>query len=283
MNQHVQQRCVYLGLPAFNEEGAIAPLFDRIRMTRLDLIQQGLIRELTVVFYDDGSTDKTADQVRIQSEGLDVMLLSPANNGGLGVAMRGLLNHFLDNATEQDVLVVMDADDTHDPNQISELLTSMDSNGAHVVIASRYRRGSKIAGVPGYRQFLSLGFGALVRVVLPIKGVRDYSCGYRAYTYSALCVVSDESGFPLQEAGFASMPEVLVRLRGNGLTFGEIPLKLAYDRRLTVSKMRAWQNSRRLLSRIWSWRVFPDRLQDLPLAGPQARTWWEVETLPQER
>lgn len=283
MTKLSEQRCVYLGLPAFNEELAIAPLFDRIRAARLDLIETGLVSDLQVIFYDDGSTDKTPDQVRTQSEGLDVMLLSPANNGGLGVAMRGLLNHFLDSAAEQDVLVVMDADDTHDPNQIGELLTSMDEYGQDVVVASRYRRGSIVAGVPPYRQVLSLGFGGLVRVMLPVKGVRDYSCGYRAYTYSALCAVSEESGFPLQESGFASMPEVLVRLRGHGLTFGEIPLKLAYDRRLTVSKMRAWQNTRRLLSRIWSWRVFPNRLNDKPFVGGETRSWWSVEHLTSDR
>ncbi len=283
MTEQSPQRCVYLGLPAFNEEQAIAPLFERIRVARLGLMQSGLASELKVLFYDDGSTDNTAEEVRQQGRDLEVFLLSPERNGGLGVALRGLFTQFLDQATSADVLVVMDTDDTHDPGQIGELLIAMDQRDLDVVVASRYRKGARTTGVPGYRQVLSLGFAGLVKVVLPIKGILDYSCGYRAYNYPALSGLLTESGFPLQEGGFASMPEVLIRLRGYSLSFGEIPLKLAYDRRLTVSKMRAWQNSRRLLSRIGSWRVFPNRLQSQPLAGPGGRTWWQVEAPSQDQ
>lgn len=279
MTEQEGGRCVYLGLPAFNEELAIYPLFGRVRSVRAELLARLLTTELRVIVYDDGSTDATAEQVRLHSGGLEVSLLSPKSNGGLGVAMRGLITQFLDQAQKDDVLVVMDADDTHDPNQIIELLTVMDEGEKDVVIASRYRRGSRVAGVPAYRQILSLGFGVLVGLMLPISGVRDYSCGYRAYTYRALAKVANESGFPIQESGFASMPEILIRLRGNALSFGEIPLKLAYDRRLTVSKMRAWQNSRRLLSRIFSWRVFPKRLNNEPFVGLDSRIWWETQVI----
>ncbi len=279
MTNQVQQRCVYLGLPAFNEELAIAPLFERVRAARLDLVNSGFASDLKVLLYDDGSTDNTAEQVRKQSHGLEVFLLSPESNGGLGVALRGLFTQFLDQAQSQDLLVVMDTDDTHDPDQIRELLTSMDQHSLDVVIASRYRKGSRTTGVPGYRQVLSLGFAGLVKVMLPIKGVLDYSCGYRVYTYGALSNISTEFGFPLQEAGFASMPEVLVRLRRGSLTFGEIPLRLSYDRRLTVSKMRAWENSRRLLSRLISWKVNPNGLHSKPHVGPGSRTWWKIEAV----
>ncbi len=279
MTNQVQQRCVYLGLPAFNEELAIAPLFERIRAARVDLVNSGLASDLKVLLYDDGSTDNTAEQVRKQSHGLEVFLLSPERNGGLGVALRGLFTQFLDQAQSQDVLVVMDTDDTHDPDQIAELLVTMDQQGLDVVIASRYRKGARITGVPSYRQVLSLGFAGLIKVTLPVKGVLDYSCGYRVYTHRTLSGLLTESGFPLQESGFASMPEVLIRLRGQSLTFGEIPLKLAYDRRLTVSKMQAGQNSRRLLSRLWTWRIFPNRLHSQPFAGPTGLAWWKIEAV----
>ena len=279
MTSQVQQRCVYLGLPAFNEELAIAPLFERIRVARVDLVNSGFASDLKVLVYDDGSTDNTADQVRKQSHGLEVYLLSPKGNGGLGVALRGLFTQFLDQAQSQDLLVVMDTDDTHDPEQIRELLISMDQHALDVVIASRYRKGAQTTGVPGYRQVLSLVFAGLVKVALPIRGVLDYSCGYRVYTYEALSHISTGSGFPLQEAGFASMPEVLVRLRGGSLTFGEIPLRLSYDRRLTISKMRAWENSRRLLSRLISWKVNPKGLHSKPHVGPASRAWWEIEVV----
>lgn len=278
MRSTASDRIVYLGLPAYNEELAIAPLFSRIREAKRNLISKNLVADVRVIVYDDGSTDDTVVEVRDNSRELDVQLLIPDGNGGLGVALRGLFTQFMEQANPQDLLVIMDTDDTHDPSQIEELLTALDQGSKDVVIASRYRKGSQTSGVPTYRQLLSLGFAGLVRIVLPIRGVLDYSCGYRIYSYSALTTIHTASGFPLQESGFASMPEVLVRLRTKSLTFGEIPLKLAYDRRLTASKMQAWQNSRRLLSRIWSWKLHPRALNQEPFAGPGKKIWWSIET-----
>ena len=249
-------RIVYLGLPAFNEAEAIQPLFGRISAARTSLISAGLAGNLKVIFYNDGSTDGTVREVRSHAADFEVMLLSPDRNGGLGRALQGIMTFFLTSAAPQDVLVVMDADDTHDPSQIPELLVRMDRDQKDVVIASRYQRGSQTRGVSGVRQFLSVGFALLVKAVLPIKGVRDYSCGYRAYSFESLNRASHGASFRLDETGFAAMPEILVRLRGKNLRFGEIPLELSYDRRLTQSKMRAWQNSFRLLHCVARWRLF---------------------------
>jgi len=256
-------RIVYLGLPAYNEQAAIRPLFGRINIAREQLVDSGLAVDLQVIFYNDGSTDETVAEVRSQAIGSKVTLLSPENNGGLGRALQGIFSYFLQEARTCDVLVVMDSDDTHDPDQIMDLLKRMDGRGEDVVVASRYRKGSRVSGVPANRQILSLGFAAMVKLVLPIKGVRDYSCGYRAYTYSSLKSGASEQGFVIDEPGFASMPEILVRLRQKPLQFGEIPLDLHYDQRLTESKMRAWHNSVRLLQCLVRWRLSPPR----PVSG----------------
>lgn len=279
MSSSAWHRTVYLGLPAFNEEQAIAPLFSRVQLARNDLLAKNLVSDLKVILYNDGSTDNTAEEVRKNGTNLEVYLLTPEANGGLGVALRGLFTQFMEQADTGDLLVIMDTDDTHDPVQIEELLRALDKDSKDVVIASRYRKGAQTSGVPAYRQILSIGFAAIVRLVLPIRGVLDYSCGYRVYTYSALETIHTDSGFPLQENGFAAMPEVLIRLRSKPLRFGEIPLKLSYDRRLTVSKMQAWANSKRLLSRIWSWRMHPKALSQQPFAGPSNRTWWSTEVV----
>jgi len=252
-------RVVHLGLPAYNEEAAIRPLFERIISARTQLVKSGLAEDLRVIFYNDGSTDGTVAEVRSRATNARVTLLSPETNGGLGRALQGIFSYFLQDARTNDVLIVMDSDDTHDPSQIMDLLKRMDSHGEDIVIASRYRRGSRVSGVPANRQILSLGFAAIVKLALPIKGVRDYSCGYRAYTYSSLKSVASEQGFVLDEPGFASMPEVLVRLRREPLHFGEVPLDLHYDQRLTMSKMRPWQNSLRLLKCLVIWRFQAQR------------------------
>lgn len=254
MGEQDRQRRVYLGLPAFNEAAAISSLFRRVQNSRKQIQDASLASDLRVIFYDDGSSDETADQVRSCHGELDVYLLTPPCNGGLGTALQGIISFFLEVSDDQDVLVIMDCDDTHDPGQITDLLTRMDAENEHVVIASRYRKGATISGVPWNRQILSLGFAGLVKAILPIRGIRDYSCGYRAYAKAPLSHASSEGGFHLAETGFSAMPEILVRLRGSGWSFGEIPLELAYDRRETESKMRAWRNTRRLLRCVVSWR-----------------------------
>ena len=267
MTEGKTNRVVYVGLPAYNEAAAISPLLSRVEAARIDLIKHGAVRDLQIIFYDDGSTDDTAQCVRESHRGTETFVLSPPSNGGLGVALQGIVNFFLTVATDEDVLVVMDCDDTHDPQQIAELLSRMDRFGEDVVIASRYRRGAVVAGVSWNRQLLSFGFAVLVKIVLPIRGVRDYSCGYRAYAKAPLMKASGDGGFQLQEPGFSAMPEILMRLRPGKWNFGEIPLLLAYDRRLTQSKMRAWKNSSRLLQCLVFWRLHPHRVsEDAPPA-----------------
>lgn len=278
-----KNRTVYLGLPAFNEEAAIAPLFAKIQRTRDALVQSDIARDLQIIFYDDGSTDQTVAALKGNRGSLNVTLLSPEQNGGLGRALQGIITNFLDQASPGDVLVIMDTDDTHDPAQIVDLLGRMDSNDEQVVVASRYQRGARTSGVPPVRQFLSLGFALLIKVALPIHGVRDYSCGYRAYTYAALATARGQDGFQISEPGFASMPEILIRLRKYDIHFGEVPLHLAYDQRLTQSKMRAWHNSLRLLRCIAVWRVSPPQPKTSPEKNSSLLSEIRIERLDSHR
>lgn len=240
---------IYLGLPAFNEELSIDPLFQRIYEL------QQTIGEFPVLLYDDGSTDSTAKSAQAWVGRLDVTVVDGVVNQGLGAALRGLIATFLDTAIGGDVLVLMDCDDTHDPAQIPDLVQALPRNSMAVSIASRYRKGSTIEGVPIVRTLASTGVLAIYKSVFPMRDVRDYSCGYRAYTYEVLdAVAAATNGQIVDENGFASMPELLLRTRGTGAKFNEIPLHLHYGRRLSESKMPVTDNSLRLLRNLVQWR-----------------------------
>jgi len=77
-------RVVYVGLPAYNEAAAISPLLSRVEAARIDLINHGAVRDLQIIFYDDGSTDDTVQCVRESHRGTETFVLSPPSNGGLG-------------------------------------------------------------------------------------------------------------------------------------------------------------------------------------------------------
>jgi dolichol-phosphate mannosyltransferase len=112
-------------------------------------------------------------------------------------------------------------------------------NGADVVIASRYRKGAKVTGVPLIRQILSIAAALMFKIFHPVKGVRDYTCGYRAYRAEVIQTAFAALGKSfIEQAGFQCMAEILLKLSRFNLTFSEVPLILRYDLKGGVSKMK---------------------------------------------
>jgi len=258
-----------LGLPAFNEIANIDPLF-----TRIARIRRTCLPGLSVLLYDDGSRDGTGDAARAWHgrDGLLVRVIGRTENRGLGVALRSLIEDFLHSADSEalDAFALMDCDDTMDPVQLTSMWQRI-AAGTDVVVASRYRPNSTISGVPWYRRLMSQGAALIFKVMHPIGGVRDYSCGYRMYRRTALQRAHAVYGSALvEQSGFAAMVEVLVKLGRLPLRFCEIPLALAYDRKRGASKMAVGDNGARLLRLAWSWRR--RRLADLPRRVLHAET-----------
>jgi len=132
----------------------------------------------------------------------------------------------------------MDADNTHTPGLIGSMVRLIEE-GSDVVIASRYQPGAQVWGVPFHRRRLSDGARLLFRLVFPIRGVRDYTCGYRAYRASLLKRAFDTLGDQfVSEQGFQCMVDILLKLRRMNAVFREVPMILRYDLKGGVSKMR---------------------------------------------
>ena len=235
-------RCVYIGLPAHNEEIALPRLLQRI-----ERLGASLQTTMTVVLYNDGSTDSTSTIARQWQERLSLVLLDSPQNKGLGAGLRALVRHVVETAHDEDVLVVMDCDDTHDPALVTEMLRSIEE-GADVVIGSRFVRGALVQGVPRLRRITALGAAALFKLIHPVRGVRDYTCGYRTYRVSALKRASNWYGAKLiEESEFSCMPELLLKLNALGSQITEVPFQLRYDRKPTASKMRVGRNMKGLV------------------------------------
>jgi dolichol-phosphate mannosyltransferase len=240
---------VYIGLPAYNEEIALPRV-----LARVEKLSSELGRPITVVVYDDGSTDATAKTARRWKDRLPLILIEGGRNLGLGTGLRRLLEFALANGSDDDVLVVMDCDDTHDPMQIPDMLRALDA-GADIVIASRFRHGARVVGVPFLRRMTALGAVVLFKIVHPVRSVWDYTCGYRAYGIGA--VRRAAARYPqglVEESGFACMTELLLKLSAAGLTATEISLQLRYDQKPTASKMMVSNNMRRMLAMLIAWR-----------------------------
>ena len=141
-------------------------------------------------------------------------------------------------ATPEEVIICMDADNSHTPELIPRMVCKI-QEGKDVLIASRYRPGSVVKGVPAFRRFLSWSMSIIFRLIYPIKGVRDYSCGYRAYRAGFLQKALDIQGEHLFEGkDFSCMAGMLLSLSREGAICGEVPMILRYDQKTGTSKMK---------------------------------------------
>ena len=239
----MKHRTIWIVLPAFNEEAGLPLLLRRIDESLTD---EGFSYQVIVV--DDGSTDRTAEVAAEASTTLPVIVERHPHNLGLGATLRDGILIACEKASDRDVLVTLDADNTHTPGLIARMVR-MIREGHHVVIASRYRPGARIRGVPIHRRVLSRAASVLMIMMFPIQGVRDYTCGYRAYDMGMLqkVVAGSETAFFNQD-GFQVMVDILLKLRREpDVIFGEVPLILRYDHKEGASKMNVARTTRQTL------------------------------------
>lgn len=234
---------VWIVLPAYNEAESLPPLFDRIEET---LAETGLKGQ--VILVDDGSQDGTDALALEAARRFPMEILTHEVNQGLGATIRDGLTRAAEVAAPEDVIVALDADNSHPPELIPRIVSRV-REGNDVVVASRYQPGSAIRGVPPLRLVMSYGAGLLFRLIFPISGIRDYTCGYRGYRARILQdALAEEGERFFDQDGFQCMVDILLKLSRRPLVFSEVPLVLRYDLKGGVSKMRVGQTVRKTLT-----------------------------------
>jgi dolichol-phosphate mannosyltransferase len=223
---------IIITLPAYNEEAALPQLLERVR----EAMEENRF-DYRVIVVDDGSTDGTAEAVDALKGRLPIERVGHETNRGLGEAVRTGLMHALIEADDRDIIVTMDSDNTHSPGLIAGMVRGI-REGNDVVIASRFRPGARVMGVPLYRRVLSRVGSWCFRIAFPTRNVRDYTSGYRAYRAEVLKRAFDTYGDQfVAESGFSCMVDILLKLRRMGAIVSELPLILRYDFKYGISKM----------------------------------------------
>jgi len=224
---------VIVVLPAYNEGPNLGLLLSDINHA---VISAGLTYE--VVLVDDGSSDQTMEVLQECTRKYPLTVVRHIRNCGLAQTVRDGLIEASRRAGAADIVVTMDADGTHIPNLVVKM-TELIEGGCDVVVASRFRPGATISGVPLYRQALSVAASHLCRILFPTEGVRDFTCGYRAFRASVLLDASRVYGERLYDAeGFSCTMDLLLKLRRLKIVFAETPIDLRYDLKAGKSKMR---------------------------------------------
>jgi dolichol-phosphate mannosyltransferase len=202
--------------PTYDEKENIADLITAV------LAQQQHIPdyELHILVADGHSQDGTLEIVQSLAETNSNVHLLDVNERGIGVALYKGFEHAVDQL-DADVLLQIDADFQHNPADIPRFLQEI-SNGYDVVAGSRFVTDSDFK-MSLYRLTLSIGANQLMRMMLGIKGVTDFTTSYRAFTREIFLKVDPES-VTWQEKSFIFVPVSLVRMVEAGGSVTEISM-----------------------------------------------------------
>jgi dolichol-phosphate mannosyltransferase len=236
-------------LPTYNERENIEVFLRSVRDTGAPV---------DVLVVDDASPDGTADAARaVAGELGGISVLDRTAKDGLGSAYRDGFERVLTDG--YDVIISMDADLSHDPAVVPEMLRLIDG-GVDAVIGSRYVCGGGTTDWPAHRRLLSRWGNAYTRAALRLS-VNDCTSGYRAYRADALRSIEPTS---TQAEGYAFLTELVRRLDRGGHTIAETPIVFR-DRERGKSKM----SGRIVVESMWlvtTWGV-ADRLRRLTRRG----------------
>ena len=208
-------------LPTYNEAENIVAFLRSVRQCAPDA---------DVLVVDDNSPDGTAGLAEETASELGrIKVLHRPGKHGLGAAYR----HGFTTAFDEgyDVIVSMDSDFSHDPAVIPTML-QMISDGADVVIGSRYVPGGATENWPMRRRLLSKWGNSYTAAVLRLP-IRDCTSGFRAYRADALRGIDPAS---TTADGYAFLTELVRKLLAHGATVVETPIVFR-DRQFGTSKM----------------------------------------------
>ena len=197
-------------IPTFNESKNIPSIIDGIMELNI---------AVDILVVDDNSPDGTAEIVREKQEQYGKyrlrLLVRSEGKSGRGSACIAGLKYALDNG--YDAAIEMDADHSHHPKYIPDLLSKLSS--VDIVVASRKVRGAKVIGWKWHRHLLSFAAHWYVRIILRLP-IQDVTNGFRCYGKRALALVPK---LHIDGIGFSVIPQMSYQLHHLGMTFAEVP------------------------------------------------------------
>ncbi|HVT95128.1 MAG TPA: glycosyltransferase [Bryobacteraceae bacterium] len=209
-------------IAAYNESECIGPLTSRLIAT-LDAMDGAHWELIYVIEGTDGTLGVAQTFAARRPE---IRILYNAEPSGLGNAFR---RGFDSISPDTDLVVTMDADLNHQPEEIPALVRALVERKADIVVGSRKMRGSLTDGFPLWKAALSDSVNRFMRRVLGTP-VADQTSGFRVYRSDAIRNVSFDN------TGFAFLPEILVQAHARGMVIVEEPIHFIF-RKEGVSKM----------------------------------------------
>jgi len=217
-------------LPTYREAENIANLIDEIENLQLNT---------SILVIDDSSPDRTAETVKnLQKKYSNILLCVRPKKSGLGTAITDGFKIFLSLKSAPKFIVTMDADYSHNPKAVPQLLSKMQS-GCGIVIGSRYCRGGKIAGWSGVRKIISRTANVVAKFLVGLK-LRDCTSGFRCYSTRFLKVAIGSLHSQTYEIQIETVRQALLR----GFSVKESPILFVNRKRgkskLTLAEVQSY-------------------------------------------
>jgi dolichol-phosphate mannosyltransferase len=239
---------VLIAIATYNERENLTPLIQEVRAA---------VPTADILVLDDNSPDGTgaaADALAQQDPHIHV--IHRTGKLGLGTAILTMMRFGMEQ--NYDFVLTMDADYSHHPRYLPDILKGMDS--ADVMIGSRYVPGGGVENWPLSRRMMSRSTGRLVRFLLGMPA-RDTSGNYRCYRVSLLRRANLDN---LISTGYSFQQEVLHRCYLAGARLGETPIIFA-DRKVGKSKAGVKEIARSLTTLLrLGWRAWFHKASMLP-------------------
>ena len=200
-------------IPAYNEEDTITSVVERA-LKHVDM----------VIVCDDGSSDLTGEKARRAG----ALVIRHKKNMGYGAALKTLFD--VAKRVGPDVMVILDGDGQHDPDDIPALLKPILSGEADIVIGSRFLGKTEM---PVYRGVGIKLISFVVRLIA-YPDIKDAQSGFRAYNQRAIEAIS------ITERGMGASTEILLKAAYHGLRLKEVPIRVRYAG--IVHRMSPWRH-----------------------------------------
>ncbi|GFZ80599.1 dolichol-phosphate mannosyltransferase [Nesterenkonia alkaliphila] len=207
-------------IPTYNEIDALPTTVDRLRAA---------VPESEVLIVDDNSPDGTGDLAeQMAAADEQIHVLHRVKKDGLGGAYIAGFGWGLER--DYDAFVELDADGSHQPEQLPDLLSEIDY--ADLVIGSRWVAGGSVVNWPLHRELISRAGSLYSRTMLGLR-VRDITAGFRVFRRSTLEEIDLSS---IESVGYGFQVDMTFRVARQGKTIKEVPITFV-ERTLGESKM----------------------------------------------
>ena len=214
---------VLVVIPTYNERDNLEPLLTRLHAT---------LPDVDALVVDDGSPDGTGELAdKLAADDPRVRVLHRPAKAGLGAAYLAGFETAL--AGGYRLVVEMDADGSHAPEDLPALLAALDEgSGAEVVLGSRYVPGGRVVNWPAYRNWISRGGNLYSRLALGV-GIRDITGGYRVFRREVLEALPLDA---VESQGYCFQVDLAWRALQAGFRVVEVPITFT-ERERGASKM----------------------------------------------